>query len=143
MDRYRVLRALEVTLASCAAPDRDGALPTLASQGIGFAYAVLDVPLDELDARIERRVDAMLAAGFVEEAERIGARAAASSAVGYPFAIAWARGWSTAGELRRSLARATRRYARRQRAWFRGERTARHVCADALEAFARETLRWR
>ncbi|HUY40921.1 MAG TPA: tRNA (adenosine(37)-N6)-dimethylallyltransferase MiaA [Candidatus Dormibacteraeota bacterium] len=142
-DTYRVLRALEVALASGVAPDRDGALPTLASQGIGFAYAVLDVPLDELDARIERRVDAMLAAGFVDEAERIGAQAVASNAVGYPLALAWARGWSTAGELRRLLARATRRYARRQRAWFRGERTARRVRADALEAFARETLGWR
>ncbi len=139
-DRYRVLRALEVTLAKHVAPDRDGPLPTLASQGIGFAYAVLDVPLDELDARIERRVDAMLAAGFVEEAERIGTQAAASNAVGYPFAVAWTRGWSTAGELRASLARATRRYARRQRAWFRAERTACHVPPSALEAFARETI---
>lgn len=140
-DRYRVMRALEIRLAG--ASHGSAPLETLASRGVPFSYAVLDVPLDELDRRIEARVHAMLAAGFVAEAERVGERAAASSAVGYPLAIAWTRGWASDAELRSGLARQTRRYARRQRTWFRGEIPARAVPADDLERFARETLGWR
>lgn len=139
-DRYRVLRALEVQLAAGRADDRGGGLPTLDARGIPYSYVFLDVPLDEIDARIAARVDAMLDAGFVEEAERIGLRAAASTAVGYPLAIGWTRGWASRRELREGLARETRRYARRQRTWFRGERLARPVRQSELESVARETF---
>ncbi len=141
-DTYRVLRALEVALARERMPQRAAALPSLRTQGIPFAYAWLDVPLDELDARIERRVDAMLDTGFVDEAERIGEMAAAASAVGYPAALAFTRGWCTAGELRAALARATKQYARRQRTWFRGERGVHPVRPEMLASFARERLGW-
>ncbi|MGH7738436.1 MAG: tRNA (adenosine(37)-N6)-dimethylallyltransferase MiaA [Candidatus Tyrphobacter sp.] len=140
-DRYRIMRALEVRLGG--AHTRERPLPTLASRGIPFAFCVLDVPIAAIDARIVARTDAMLASGFIDEAERIGLCAPAASAVGYPLAIAWTRGWSTNGEMRAGLARETRRYARRQRTWFRGERDARPVSADSLEAFARERLGWR
>ncbi len=140
-DAYRVVRGLEVTLAGKIAEDRGDGVPTLPSRGIAFAYAVLDASPEEVDARIERRVDGMLASGFVEEAERIGEEVAAASAVGYPFALAYLRGWSTPSELRASLVRATRQYARRQRTWFRGER-AEHVSPAALADFAREKLGW-
>ncbi len=140
-DVYRVLRALEIVLARDR-PRRDAAVRSLKGSGIRYAYAWLDVPLNELDARIERRVDAMLAAGFVEEAERIGAAAAAASAVGYPAAIAFTRGLCTHDELRAVLVRATKQYARRQRTWFRGERGARPVPPEALASFARESLGW-
>lgn len=139
-DRYRIVRALEVHLAAGRADDRTGDLPTLRARGIPFAYVFLHVPLDDIDARIGRRVGAMLAAGFVEEAERIGVRAAASSAVGYPLAIGWTRGWANDRELRDGLARETRRYARRQRTWFRGEPLARAAIPDELEQIARETF---
>jgi len=141
-DRYRVLRALEIRLSHASAGDRKGSLPTLKLRGIPFAYAVLDVPLAQLDERIESRVTSMLEAGFVEEAERIGLFAAASTAVGYPQAIAWTRGWSTKSEVRAGLARETRRYARRQRTWFRGEPLARAVAPSELPALARETIGW-
>lgn len=141
-DVYRVLRALEIALARGRPPRRSAALPSLKTARIPFAYAWLDVPLEELDGRIERRVDSMLAAGFVDEAERIGGEAAAASAVGYPAAIAFTRGWCTQSELRAALVRATRRYARRQRTWFRSERNARPVHPEALASFARESLGW-
>lgn len=140
-DAYRVLRALEVALATRIAPERRDGVPTLSSRGIAFRYAVLDVAAAEIDARIEFRIDAMLASGFVEEAERIGAAAAAANAVGYPLALAYLRGWSTRGELRAALVRATRQYARRQRTWFRGE-DADFVSRDALAEYAREKLGW-
>ena len=142
-DTYRVMRALEVALAQTDAPDRGETLPTLPASGMPYLFAIVDVPLEELDARIERRVEAMLNSGLVEEAERIGPNAAAATAVGYPQAIAWTRGWSTAAELRASLIRATRRYARRQRVWFCAEPNALWLAPEAIAAAAGERLGWR
>lgn len=142
-DIYRVMRALEVALAVTDAPDRGRRLPTLLSSSVPYFYAVVDVPFEELDRRIERRVDTMLGAGLAAEAERIGPNAAAATAVGYPQAIAWTRGWSTMTELRTSLIRATRRYARRQRVWFRAEPNAIWLAPEAIAAAAREKLGWR
>jgi tRNA dimethylallyltransferase len=117
-------------------------LRTLATEGFGWLLAVLDVPLVELDARIARRCERMLDAGLLEEAERIGEDAVAANAVGYPQALAFLHGWSTPSELRASLERATKRYARRQRAWFRGEREAQWLAPDAVASAAREKLSW-
>lgn len=119
-DAYRILRALEVALASPHEARRDPQR-TLANASVPFAKLFLDIELSELDERIDARTDAMLANGLLEEAERIGADAVAADAVGYPQALAYLAGWSTYQETRVSLARATRRYARRQRAWFRSE----------------------
>lgn len=141
-DTYRVLRALEVALAETDAVRNDASGASLASEGIDFVKVFLDVPLAENDARIEARTDAMLSGGLLEEAERVGAEAVAASAVGYPQALAFLRGWSTHEETRMSLARATRRYARRQRAWFRSEPLTLWVAPSDLERTARELLGW-
>lgn len=147
-DTYRVLRALEVALAERCHPERRREAPkskgrrNLRNSGIGALLIFLDVPLDVLDERIASRADRMLERGFVEEAERIGARAVAADAVGYPQAFAFARGWSTRRELRALLVRATRRYARRQRAWFRRERETLWLQPDAVERAIRENLGW-
>ncbi len=119
-DGYRIVRALEIALVRGSGPDPETARAS-APTGFTFRKIVLDVDDGELDARIGRRVDAMLAAGLVEEAERVGADAVAADAVGYPQALAYLAGLSTAGELRAALVRATRRYAKRQRTWFRSE----------------------
>jgi tRNA dimethylallyltransferase len=142
-DPYRVARALEVVLAGRAEPaaPRD-ALPTLRAAGIPFVKLVLETDAATLLERIERRIDGMLAAGLVEEAERVGIDAVAADAVGYREALAFAAGWSTATELRTQLIRATRRYAKRQATWFRSEPGAVRVSAAACEAVARERLGW-
>ena len=93
-------------------------------------------------ARIERRVDAMLAAGLVEEAERIGLDAVAADAVGYREALAYAAGWSTAAELRAQLIRSTRRYAKRQATWFRTEPDLIRVAPGDAIPTARQRLGW-
>jgi tRNA dimethylallyltransferase len=142
-DTYRVLRALEVALAGPSAVARASELQTLAGERIAWTIAFLDVPLDELDRRIAERTARMLAAGFVGEAERVGEGAVAASAVGYPAALAYLRGWSTLDELRASLERATRQYARRQRTWFRREPATIWCTAQTLAGVVREKLQWR
>jgi len=139
-DTYRVLRALEVALAGerAAPPER----ATLASAGFDWLTVFLDIPWMEIDRRIAARTEAMLEAGLVEEAERTGAGAVAASALGYPQALAYLHGWSTYGELRATLERATRRYARRQRAWFRGEPGTRWLAPGEVARAVREKLGW-
>jgi tRNA dimethylallyltransferase len=141
-DTYRVLRALEVALAPESSSFDAATSTSLRMANIPFVKLALDVPLDVIDARIEQRADAMVAGGLLDEAERIGERAIAANAVGYPQALAYTRGWSTREELRASLVRATRRYARRQRSWLRGEPGVIWVSPASLEAAAREKLDW-
>jgi tRNA dimethylallyltransferase len=136
-DRYRVLRALEIALTRNAA-ESPGRRESLRAAGIPALKLVLDLDDAELDGRIERRVDAMLERGFVLEAQRVGDGAVAADAVGYPHALAYLRGWCSTAELRALLVRATRRYAKRQRTWFRSEPDVTRVSGpDAPAAIAR------
>ncbi len=141
-DGYRIVRALEIALAEPAVPSAAGTQVSLRAAHIPFVKLVLDIVPEELDARIAARVDAMLAAGIVAEAERIGADAVAASAVGYPQVFAYLAGFATEGELRTSLGRATRRYAKRQRTWFRSERDVVRIAPADAERVARERLGW-
>ncbi|MBV9402750.1 MAG: tRNA (adenosine(37)-N6)-dimethylallyltransferase MiaA [Candidatus Eremiobacteraeota bacterium] len=144
-DRYRVMRSLEVSLMqtpSSTALSR----ASLSDVGIPFAKIFIDVDDATLEKRIAARVDAMLADGLIEEAERIGPQAVAASAVGYLQALAYVRGWQTFDELRRGIIRATRRYAKRQRTWFRSEPQTIWVRSNNplsdVEKLAREKLGW-
>jgi tRNA dimethylallyltransferase len=144
-DTYRVLRALEVALAP-EMVSRTGSIESLHSAQIPFEKIFLDIDQARLDERIAARTDAMLRSGLIEEAERIGNDAVAASAVGYPQANAFLRGWLARTELRTLLVRATRRYAKRQCTWFRSEPQTTWVSAtDAYERLAktaREKLGW-
>jgi len=127
-DPYRVARALEIALAERTRSGRGrdagadaGNADTLRTRGIPFRKLYLEIDPGELERRIAARVDAMLANGLLEEAERVGADAVAADAVGYREALAYLAGWSTRGELRTQLVRNTRRYAKRQATWFRTE----------------------
>ena len=122
-DRYRVTRALEIALAARVGGDRPpaSAPDNLRTRGIPLRKLYLEIDREELLERIATRVDAMLADGLCEEAERVGAGAVAADAVGYREALAFLSGWSTAAELRGQLIRNTRRYAKRQATWFRAE----------------------
>jgi tRNA dimethylallyltransferase len=114
---------------------RAGNSENLRTRGIPFRKLYLEVEPGELERRIGARVDAMLANGLLEEAERVGAEAVAADAVGYREALAYLAGWSTREELRAQLVRNTRRYAKRQATWFRTEPGLVRVAAG--EAFAR------
>ena len=142
-DPYRITRALEIALAARDAgraalrETRASTEPdaTLRRRGIPYRKIALEIAPEILLARIETRVDAMLAAGLLDEAERVGASATAADAVGYREALAYRAGWSTREELRALLVRNTRRYAKRQATWFRVEPDLTRLAADG-EAFA-------
>jgi tRNA dimethylallyltransferase len=117
-DSYRVVRALEAALGKQpqAAP-----IETLRSRGMAFRKFVLRMEPALLAERIRVRTSAMLAAGFVDEAIRIGSDAVAADAVGYREAYAYLDGFFDPASFREALERNTRRYAKRQATWFRAE----------------------
>ena len=87
-------------------------------------YDLRAVQLDvaDLDARIEARTATMLAAGLLDEAAALGKRAlsrTARQAIGYAEAFAVLEGAADPAELPGAISQRTRRYARRQRSWFR------------------------
>ncbi len=145
-DAYRIVRALEIALAGRDGAETGGgvatAQPSLREADIAFVKVVLDVPAPLVDERIAARVDAMLAGGLVEEAARIGAGAVAADAVGYPQVYAYLAGFASAAALRDSLARATRRYAKRQRTWFRSEPGVRWSTPGGVAGIAHAALGW-
>jgi len=89
-------------------------------------YIVLTLPRELLRRRIAERVDAMLAAGLVEEVRAELARGTAPGApgldgVGYRETVAMLTGRLDPEGLRDAIVRATRQYAKRQETWFRNQ----------------------
>lgn len=81
---------------------------------------------EDLYARIDRRVEAMFAAGFTAEVaalkQRCDFRAPAFAAIGYRETAAMLEGRLPRAEALALIKRRTRQYARRQLTWFRRER---------------------
>jgi tRNA dimethylallyltransferase len=123
----RIVRALEVIELSgrpfsATLPDYAHSRP--GRQRRPTVQIGLRPPRPELDRRIDARVDRMWAAGF--EAEVRGLAAAglrdgktASRALGYQQMLRHIDGELTLEQAQEETARATRRFARRQEAWFR------------------------
>jgi tRNA dimethylallyltransferase len=117
----RIVRALEVVELtgrpfSAALPAYDAVYDVV--------HVGLDLPPERLDARVDARVERMFAAGLVDEVrglEQAGLRQGrtAARALGYQQVLALLDGRLTEGEARAETARATRRFVRRQRSWFR------------------------
>ena len=84
----------------------------------------LEIPLPDLDRRIAERTEQMFDAGLVEEVRGLLARGlrsgrTASRALGYAQVLALLDGVYDEAAARVEVTRATRRFARRQRSWFR------------------------
>ena len=91
-----------------------------------FVAFGLTMPREQLYRRIEQRVDAMLADGLIAEVERLLARghsrnATALQSFGYKELIAYLDGNCTLDEAIAQLKQNTRRFAKRQLTWFRGD----------------------
>jgi tRNA dimethylallyltransferase len=135
-DLVRVVRALEVH-ALTGVPLSQHHAQHRPQERIRTQVLILDPPFEILEARIADRVDAMLAAGLVDETRALRARWGPSlpplQAVGYAEVGQLLDGQLAAADLRGAIVRATRRYARRQRTWFKKEPGAiRLATADEL-----------
>ncbi len=123
-DMRRIERALEIYEKTGTAPS---ALRREWSSGetrYDAALAGIDWPRAALRARIDARVDAMLAAGWLEEAKALladprGLGREASQALGYRELAEVARGEAALADAVERIKARTRQFAKRQMTWFR------------------------
>jgi tRNA dimethylallyltransferase len=117
----RIVRALEVI--ELTGGPFTAALPAPAPYYESVQIGV-DADTASLDARIATRVDAMWAAGLLDEVRVLETKGlrdgrTASHALGYQQALAQLDGRLTEADAKDETVRATRRFVRRQRSWFR------------------------
>lgn len=139
----RIVRALEVI-------ELTGAPFTAALPAPRPHYESVQIGVDRdpaaLDQRIADRVDLMWAAGLLDEVRGLtglGEGRTASRALGYQQALAQLAGELTEEQAKEETVRATRRFVRRQRSWFRRDPritwldgASATLAADALAACA-------
>ncbi len=121
-DGRRIVRALEVV--ELTGLPFSASAPTVGSPRWDTVFVGLDRDTVELDGRIEARTSTMFGAGFVEEVAglvRVGLRAGVTArrALGYTQVLDAVDGVHSMAQAQRVTAAGTRRYARRQRSWFR------------------------
>ncbi|MDP1890107.1 MAG: tRNA (adenosine(37)-N6)-dimethylallyltransferase MiaA [Gemmatimonadaceae bacterium] len=125
LGRTQLLRALEVAMLT---GKRISDLHREAARAPHWRarWLVVD-PGDDLHARIERRIEQMLADGWLDEVRALAARlpdsAPAWNACGYEALRDVVHGASSLEEAKRTILVATRQYAKRQRTWFRHQLT--------------------
>ena len=124
-DAQRIVRALEVletTGLSLADWQRQRTTPVV--EEAGALRLLLNLDRDELHARAHARVDAMLAAGAIDEAAALAAldldpALPAMRAIGVRPLMAAARGELSAVEAGDAMKTETRQYIKRQQTWMR------------------------
>jgi tRNA dimethylallyltransferase len=140
-DRHRVERALEVWLVSgrpISSWERPAVVP---AEEIPAIKVALTLERQTLVAWLDRRVDAMYAAGLVEETRGLLAAyrrdARPFGAIGYREAVAVVTGEMSLEAAVAETKRRTRAYAKRQVTWLRAERNVQWLDAtNAEETFA-------
>lgn len=138
-DAFRIVRALEVI-------ESTGRSMSAHHQAHGFRRARcealsigLTLPRAQLYARIDRRVDAMLEAGLLDETRRLldsgyGPDLKSMQALGYRHMIAYMQGEAGWEKTVETLKRDHRRYAKRQLTWFRADPEVHWITPDQRSA---------
>jgi tRNA dimethylallyltransferase len=121
----RIVRALEVI--ELTGRPFSATMPKPGPARYGTLLIGLDRDVAELDERVDRRVELMFAAGLVDEVRGLldaGLREGrtASRALGYQQVIAALDDNTDFADAATETAKATRRFVRRQRSWFRRDK---------------------
>ena len=139
-DVKRVVRAFELREDGTTYAAQRAKLASI-PQLVPAVFVGLAVDPAILNARIDARVDAMFAAGLVDEvkcllAEGFREGVTAPQAIGYKEIVAALEGEITMEEAADRIKTATHRYAKRQRTWFRKDMRIQWVCADEPDSEA-------
>lgn len=153
-DRKRVVRAREVFLLS-GKPFSAFNRAYMAAQRQDRYPAVrvgLIMPREQLYARIDQRVDSMMAQGLLDEVAELAARGydrqlPAMQAIGYAQLFAYLAGEVSLDTAVEAIKRATRQFAKRQLTWFRRDERVRWFDCEhyeeayrRIERYAKETV---
>ena len=122
-DSYRILRALEVVATTGQAISVHHQKHGFLEQPFEILKIGLNIDRTLLYERINRRVDAMIAAGFLQEVKDLLARGYSADlksmqSIGYRHMVDFIDGRFSWEECVRTLKRDHRRYAKRQLTWF-------------------------
>lgn len=149
-DVKRVVRAFELLEEGATYAEQRAKLARI-PQLVPAVFLGMEVDPAVLRARIDARVDAMVEAGLVDEVKGLLERGfregvTAPQAIGYKEIVAALDGRISLEEAVEQIKLATRRYAKRQRTWFRKDARISWLQADeadtpALLAQARTVLR--
>lgn len=122
-DKSRIIRALEVYHLTGQPMSAVQTAHGFASERYPAVWIGLTRPREELVDIIHRRVDAMLASGWVDEVreliQKYGRGIAPFSAVGYREIADYLEGKIDESMMRDMICTATRQYSKRQMTWFR------------------------
>ncbi|WP_408733726.1 tRNA (adenosine(37)-N6)-dimethylallyltransferase MiaA [Nitratidesulfovibrio liaohensis] len=139
-DRQRAVRALEVHEGTGHTLSWWHARPVPPPRYVALRIG-MDMSLDELTPRLDRRIDMMLEAGALDEAR--AARTMCDdpavpgwSGIGCAELYRYLTGELPRAEARQLWLRNTRAYAKRQLTWFRADKRIHWIRPDALDAMA-------
>jgi tRNA dimethylallyltransferase len=146
-DLRRIIRALEVqelTGQPISAWQEQWQSPLTSRHSPLTAYW-LDLPRDQLYARINRRVEEMFAAGLVDEVRSLralprGLSREARQALGYKELFAYLDGLVSLEETIRQIQLRSRNFAKRQISWFRHLSELRPLTGELTEALPGLTI---
>ena len=144
-DVRRVVRALEVfegtgrPISDWQGSWKDAAAP--------IPVVALDWPREALNDRIDIRIDAMLAAGWLDEARRLlecpkPLSREASQALGYRDLFEFLAGQVDWESTVANIKLHTRQFAKRQRTWFRGLKECVSVSGEGYDVIERVLRGW-
>ncbi len=125
-DLVRIVRALEVLEVTGRPISAFQTEHALAERPYEVLFYCLNLPRQELYERIELRTAVMLEQGLIEETAALLERGYSPDlkplqAIGYKEAVAQLQGRLTRQEAAAEIAKQTRRFAKRQLTWFRGQ----------------------
>ncbi len=135
----RIIRALEVYKTTGHTISQAKAMSRREPSPYEFIMLTIDFAnRDRLRERINRRVDALLENGLVEEARRCFEqpdRPTAAQAIGCKELYPYFRGERTLEECVEELKLRTRQYAKRQMTWFRRDKRIQHIIVGENDDF--------
>jgi tRNA dimethylallyltransferase len=141
----RVVRALEIFYVTGVPFSEQRKVQPLAYRVLQIG---LSMPRKKLYARIDKRIDTMLEAGFVDEVRELlscglSLDLPAMSAIGYRQIVDHLRGEISLEEAVRQIRRATRQFVRRQANWFKKDDPRIHwfEVGDGIEEEIIEVIR--
>ena len=125
-DEVRIVRALEILFMTGRRPSELSREHAFGDRPLDVLKLCLDVNREYLYGRIDRRATQMMEGGLVPEVEALLAKGyspelKSMKSIGYRHVVNYLRGHWTLEEAFHFLKRDTRRYAKRQLTWFRGD----------------------
>jgi tRNA dimethylallyltransferase len=94
----------------------------------------LGIEREKLRARVIARTDKMFAEGLPEEAARLLERytpdCSSLRTIGYQEFLPFLSGQATLDETKANIVRATMQYAKRQRTWFKRNKSVHYICCE-------------